>query len=132
MKIGDRVTAHSTNLLAGIEEVKEFAEKVIKVVSLNPDGDNVKEFSISEAVSINDGITLTFTPHGLPTVTSGGGADGAGDWVLSTPQSLELGTTLTVGGTSRRAVITGNIEFKNVDDASFILYFDLEKFLAAS
>ena len=67
-----------------------------------------------------------------PTITSGGGADGAGDWVMSATQSLESGVTLTVGKTSRIATITGKIEFINVDDTSFTLYFDVEKFLSAS
>ena len=121
MKIGDRVTG------TGIP-----SSSVVTVTVLNPDGDNVKEFSVSEPVSINDGVTLTFTPYALPTITSGGGADGAGDWVMSTVQSLENGITLTVGGTSRTAIITGNIEFVNVDDTDFTLSFDLEKFLTAS
>jgi hypothetical protein len=67
-----------------------------------------------------------------PTITSGGGADGIGDWVMSATQSLENGVTLTVGGTSRVAVITGNIELINVDDTNFTLYFDLERFLNAA
>ena len=67
-----------------------------------------------------------------PTITSGGGADGAGDWVMGATQSLESGITLTVGRTSRVAVITGNIEFINVDDTNFTLYFDLERFLNAA
>ena len=67
-----------------------------------------------------------------PTITSGGGADGAGDWIMGATQSLENGITLTVGRTSRVAVITGNIEFINVDDTNFTLYFDLERFLNAA
>jgi len=51
MKVGDRVTG------TGIA-----ASSVITVVALNPDGDNVKEFSVSSAVSVSDGVTLTFTP----------------------------------------------------------------------
>ena len=121
MNDGDRVTGK------GIP-----SSSIVTVVTLNPDADNVKEFSVSEPVSINDGVTLTFTPQALPTITSGGGADGAGDWVLSTPQSFENGTILTVGGTSRRAKITGYLEFIDIDDTSFTLYFDVERFLTAS
>ena len=121
MNDGDRVTGK------GIP-----SSSIVTVVTLNPDADNVKEFSVSEPVSINDWVTLTFTPQALPTITSGGGADGAGDWVLSTPQSFENGTILTVGGTSRRAKITGYLEFIDIDDTSFTLYFDVEKFLSAS
>ena len=67
-----------------------------------------------------------------PTLTTGGGLDGAGDWIMNAVQSLESGITLTVGGTSRVATITGNIEILNVDDTSFTLYFDVEKFLSTS
>jgi len=67
-----------------------------------------------------------------PTITSGGGADGAGDWVMGAVQTLENGITLTVGGTSRVATITGNIEVLNVQTSSFTLYFDIDNFLSAS
>ena len=67
-----------------------------------------------------------------PTLTTGGGLDGAGDWIMSAVQSLENGITLTVGGTGRTVTITGNIEFENVDETNFTLYFDLEKFLTAT
>ena len=67
-----------------------------------------------------------------PTISSGGGADGAGNWTASAVQTLESGITLTVGESSRTATITGNIEIENVDDTSFSLYFDVEKFLFTS
>jgi len=51
MKVGDRVTG------SGIS-----SSSVVTVVALNPDTDNVYEFSTSENVSISDGVTLTFTP----------------------------------------------------------------------
>jgi len=121
MVAGDRVTGN------GIP-----TNSTVTVIALNPDGDNVKEFSVSEAVSILDEVTLTFTPYALPIITSGGGATGAGDWTIGTSQVLAQNTVLTVGGTSRTATITGNIEFVNVDDTSFTLYFDVEKFLSAS
>jgi hypothetical protein len=35
---------------------------VVTVVALNPDGDNAKEFSVSENVDLDDGVTLTFRP----------------------------------------------------------------------
>ena len=66
-----------------------------------------------------------------PTVTSTT-ADGAGNWTLGVAQTLESGVTLTVENTSRIVTITGDIEFVNVEDANFTLYFDLEKFLIAS
>ena len=67
-----------------------------------------------------------------PVITSGGGTDGAGDWTIGVAQVLESGITLTVGNTSRVATITGNIEFVNVDDTNFTLYFDVGKFLSTS
>ena len=67
-----------------------------------------------------------------PTITSGGGADGAGDWVMGAVQTLENGITLTVEGTSRVATITGNIEALNVQDTDFTLYFNIDNFLSAS
>ena len=121
MVVGDRVTGSGISI-----------NSTVTVAALNPDGDNVKEFSVSEAISVADGITLTFTPYALPIITSGGGASGAGDWTIGTSQVLPQNTVLTVGGTSRVATITGNIEFVNVDDTDFTLYFDIEKFLSAS
>ena len=121
MVVGDRVTGSGISI-----------NSTVTVVALDPDGDNVKEFSVSEAISVADGITLTFTPYALPIITSGGGASGAGDWTIGTSQVLPQNTVLTVGGTSRVATITGNIEFVNVDDTDFTLYFDIEKFLSAS
>ena len=50
MSVGDRVTG--TGIPSG---------SVVTVVELNPDSDNVKEFSVSETVTISDGITLSFS-----------------------------------------------------------------------
>ena len=66
-----------------------------------------------------------------PTVASATD-EGAGNWTASAAQTLEEGVTLTIGGTGKVATITGNIEFINVDAASFTVYFDVEKFLTAS
>jgi len=120
MKVNDRVTG------TGIP-----SSSIVTVEELDPNGDNTKEFSVSEKVFIDDGVTLTFTPHVLPAITSATDED-AGNWTASTAQTLESGITLTVGGTGKTAIITGNIEFVNVDDTSFTLYFDVEKFLTAS
>ena len=51
MSVGDRVTGNEV-----------LNNSVVTVAALNPDGDNVKEFSLSEAVALDDGLTLTFTP----------------------------------------------------------------------
>tara|TARA_R100000742_G_C4278532_1_gene101493 strand:+ start:472 stop:2331 length:1860 start_codon:yes stop_codon:yes gene_type:complete len=120
MRVGDIVTG------LGIPK-----SSTVTVVALNPDGDNVKEFSVSESVTIATGTTLTFKPQSSPVVTSST-ADGAGNWTVDVAQTLESGAVLTVDNTSRIATITGNIELINVEDASFALYFDIEKFLTAS
>ena len=57
MAVGDRVTGSSSGVTYA-----QLDAKVITVAALNPDGDNVKEFSLSEAVALDDGATLTFTP----------------------------------------------------------------------
>jgi hypothetical protein len=67
-----------------------------------------------------------------PTLTTGGGLDGAGDWVMSAVQTLESGITLTVGNTGRIATITGNIEIVKAGTASQTLRFDVEKLLSTS
>ena len=67
-----------------------------------------------------------------PTITSGGSADGAGDWVMSATQTLESGITLTVGETSRNVTITGNIEVLNCGNSDFTIYMDIYKFLTGS
>ena len=67
-----------------------------------------------------------------PLITSGGGADGAGDWVMDAVQTLENGITLTVENTSRVATITGNIEIIKAGTADQTLRFDLEKLLSTS
>ena len=51
MSVGDRVTGNSD--LDG--------STVVTVAELDPDGDNPKEFSLSQAIAISDGTTLSFT-----------------------------------------------------------------------
>ena len=50
MAVGDRVTGNTA-----------LNSTVVTVAALNPDGDNTSEFSLSEAVALDDGITLSFT-----------------------------------------------------------------------
>ena len=50
MAVGDRVTGNTY-----------LRTNVVTVAALDPDGDNAKEFSLSEIVAIADGITLTFS-----------------------------------------------------------------------
>ena len=67
-----------------------------------------------------------------PLITSGGGADGAGDWVMDAVQTLENGVALTIENTSRVATITGNIEIIKAGVADQTLRFDIEKLLSTS
>lgn len=67
-----------------------------------------------------------------PTLTTGGGLDGAGDWIMSAVQTLESGITLTVGNTGRIATITGNIEIVKAGTSDRTLRFDVNKLLSTS
>jgi len=60
MAVGDRITA----ALSGVPHVilRANSSTIVTVAALNPDGDNAKEFSMSQAVSVSDGEVLTFTP----------------------------------------------------------------------
>ena len=67
-----------------------------------------------------------------PLITSGGGADGAGDWVMDAVQTLESGVTLTIENTGRVATVTGSIEIVKAGTADQTIRFDLEKILSTS
>ena len=93
MAIGDRITSSDTELGPILEA------SVVTVAALNPDGDNVKEFSMSEAVAIGDGTTLTFTPkcnRSLTTVAAlNPDGDNAKEFSMSQNIGLVDGRTLT-------------------------------------
>ena len=57
MVVGDRVTGNAALEVANVT-----------VAALNPDGDNAKEFSMSEAITLADGVTLTIRPKDAPHV----------------------------------------------------------------
>ena len=121
MSVGDRVTGSEISPLL-----------TVTVAALNPDGDNVKEFSVSEAISVSDGVTLSFSNqrNTTPTVVSGAGSvTGAGTIVLSAAQTLESGVELTFPKASTIATITGNIKVNKVGNENIDLSFDLEKLL---
>jgi len=121
MSVGDRVTG------TGISDLK-----TVTVAALNPDGDNVKEFSVSEAVTISDGVTLSFTnPKAkAPTVVSGAGSvTGAGTIVVSSAQTLESGAELSFPKVGTKATISGNIKINKVGNEDVTLRFDLENML---
>ena len=67
-----------------------------------------------------------------PLITSGGGADGAGDWTMDAVQTLENGATLTIENTGRVATITGNVKVIKAGTSTLNLYFDIEKLLSTS
>ena len=67
-----------------------------------------------------------------PLVTTGGGTDGAGDWIMGAVQTLESGVTLTVENTGRVATITGDIEIIKAGNANATLRFDVNNLLSNS
>jgi len=67
-----------------------------------------------------------------PLITSGGGADGAGDWTFNAAQTLENGITLTIENTGRTATITGNIEILETGTANATLRLDIEDILSVT
>ena len=121
MSVGDKVTGSEISPLL-----------TVTVAALNPDGDNVKEFSVSEAINVSDGVTLSFSnqKNTTPTVVSGAGSvTGAGTIVLSATQTLESGVELTFPKAGTIATITGNIKVNKVGNENIDLSFDLEKLL---
>lgn len=121
MSVGDRITGNAA-----------LDRATVTVAALNPDGDNAKEFSMSEAIALEDNLPLTFTNKNNlgPKVVSGAGSvTGAGTIVLSAAQTLESGTELTFPGASTTATITGNIKINKVGNANVFIYFDVDKLL---
>jgi len=75
MAAGDQVTGNAY-----------LDANIVTVAELNPDGDNAKEFTLSEAVAIADGITLTFSSkinRSLTTVTVVETSSTATDFTMS-------------------------------------------------
>jgi len=73
--VGDQITGNAT-----------LDSTVVTVAALNPDGDNDNEFSMSEAVAIADGVTLTFSSkinRSLTTVTVVETSSTATDFTMS-------------------------------------------------
>ena len=66
-----------------------------------------------------------------PTISSGAGSvSGAGTIVLSAAQTLESGTTLTVGNSGQTITITGNVEIVKSGTENKTIYFDVDKLLS--
>jgi len=95
MAIGDRITSSSASLASDLD----FAKEEITVAALNPDGDNAKEFSMSRAVAVADGATLTFTPkcnRSLTTVVAlNPDTDNVKEFSMSQNIGLRDGVTLS-------------------------------------
>ena len=121
MVVGDRIVGNPV-----------LDQNIITVAALNPDDDNVKEFSMSEAVEIEDNTFLTFISNndtGVKVVSGAGSVTGAGTIVLSAAQTLEDQIQLTFPGASTTATITGNIKINKVGNEDLNISFDLEKLL---
>ena len=80
MAIGDRITG--TTFLTS---------NLVTVAALNPDGDNAKEFSMSEAVALDDGATLTFNPKCNRSLTTVVALDPDGDNTKEFSMSQNIG-----------------------------------------
>ena len=121
MVVGDRIVGNPV-----------LDQNIVTVAALNPDDDNVKEFSMSEAVEIEDNTFLTFISNndtGVKVVSGAGSVTGAGTIVLSAAQTLEDQIQLTFPGASTTATITGNIKINKVGNEDLNISFDLEKLL---
>jgi len=88
MAIGDQITGNAY-----------LDANIVTVAALDPDGDNAKEFSMSEAVAVGDGITLTFTPkcnRSLTTVVAlNPDGDNTKEFSMSQNIGIVDGVTLT-------------------------------------
>ena len=80
MAIGDQITGNAF-----------LNANLVTVAALNPDGDNAKEFSLSEAVAISDGVTLTFSPKCNRSLTTIAVIDPDGDNVAEMSMSQNVG-----------------------------------------
>ena len=121
MSVGDRITGNAA-----------LDRATVTVAALNPDGDNVKEFSMSEAIVLENNLPLSFSNQkniGPKVVSGAGSVSGAGTIVLSAAQTLESGIELTFPGASTVATITGNIKVNKVGNEDVTLRFDLERLL---
>ena len=99
---------------------------------------NSTNVTIDERAGIRDKVS-TVTGVGIdvsaaiPTVDSGAGAvNSNGTIVLSAAQTLEDGITLTFGGASRIATITGEVEVLEAGASDVVIRLDLEKILTAT
>jgi len=109
MSVGDKVTGLSDG-------------DGVTVAALNPDGDNVKEFSVSAAVDAGDGATLSFTNqknyrwplNNIQGLANGMTVSGTNVTAL-TKISDYISTTTINSGTENEEVIT-NLKLSSLDN----------------
>ena len=110
MSIGDRVTVEND---AGFDTSHVINRTIVTVHALNPDTDNVKEFSLSEAVELDDGITLTFTPKcnrsETTVVALNPDGDNTSEFSMSQNVGLLEGATLSFSNRKNRRWAVDNI-----------------------
>jgi len=147
--IGDRATDELFKFyLRGTEAIKSyfnteviFSDLTVSLTAPTTRTTSAVNNSTSIPVSDREGVIHSIsTISGIgvdsstanPTIASGGEADGAGTWVASAAQTLESGILLTVNGTSRNVVISGNIEVLSCNNEDFALNIDIYKFLTGT
>ena len=105
MKVGDRITGNAALNAA-----------TVTVAALNPDGDNVKEFSMSEAIGLADNLELSFSNQknfrwsvdNINNLVSGASVL-SGDQVLANTFIAKYEDTVTVfEGTEKEQIIIKN------------------------
>ena len=99
MAVGDRITANDDG------DASHFLNRtVVTVAELNPDSDNVKEFSMSEAVALSDGINLKFTPkcNRSETTVVALNPDGDNPLEFSMSQNIGLREGVTLSFSNRK------------------------------
>jgi len=99
MAVGDRITANDDG------DASHFLNRtVVTVAELNPDSDNTKEFSMSEAVALSDGINLKFTPkcNRSETTVVALNPDGDNPLEFSMSQNIGLREGVTLSFSNRK------------------------------
>ena len=109
MAVGDRITS----TLGG----HALDSKNVTVAALNPDGDNVKEFSMSEAVALANNLALDFTPSVDSILTTVIAVNPDGD----DPEEIQLSATTGFRDNQSFLVIKARNRQWPVDDISNIV-----------
>ena len=115
MAIGDRITASND------ADANHFLNRtIVTVAELNPDSDNVKEFSMSEAVALSDGLTLTFTPKcnrsETTVVALNPDGDNTSEFSMSQNIGLREGVTLSFSNRKNKRWSLDNVNGLSIGD----------------